>query len=75
MSANTIEREAMRQRQLLRALWQRGDDSALTPWLSEAGARAAQGLDAYRGNAAAIAERALASVFPTVQQLLGEESF
>jgi hypothetical protein len=30
MSANAIEREALRQRQLLRALWQRGDDSALT---------------------------------------------
>ena len=44
-------------------------------WLRESGGRAGQGLAAYRGNAAAIAERALAAAFPTVQQLLGEESF
>jgi len=75
MSAIALQREALRQQQLLRALWRRGDDSALALWLREAGARAGHGLDAYRGNAAAIAERALASVYPTVQQLIGNESF
>ena len=75
MSTAASQREALRQQQLLRALWRCGDDSALAVWLREAGARAGQGLDAYRGNAAAIAERALASAFPTVQQLIGDESF
>ena len=75
MSAVASQREALRQQQLLRALWRGGDDNALAPWLREAGERMGQGLDAYRGNAAAIAERALASAFPTVQQLVGDESF
>ena len=75
MSTMALQREALRQQQLLRALWRRGDDNALALWLREAGTRAGQGLDAYRGNAAAIAERALASAFPTVQQLIGDESF
>lgn len=74
MSAATA-REASRQQQLLRALWRRGDDSRLAPWLRDGGERAQQGLEAYRGNAAAIAERALASAYPTVQQLIGEPSF
>jgi len=73
--APASQREALRQQQLLRALWRRGDDHALAPWLREAGERAGQGLDAYRGSAAAIAERVLASAFPTVQQLVGDESF
>jgi hypothetical protein len=47
----------------------------LNGWLRESGERAQQGLAAYRGNAALIAERALAAAFPTVQQLLGAESF
>ena len=53
-------------------MWRRGPDASLALWLREPAARAAQGLDAYRGNAAAIAERALAAAFPTVQQLMGE---
>jgi hypothetical protein len=68
-------RELLRQQQLLRALWRRGSDSQLVPWLQEHGERAAHGLAAYRGNAAAIAERALAAAYPTVQQLLGDQSF
>jgi hypothetical protein len=73
--AQGAQRELVRQRQLLRTLWRRGADSSLALWLREPGARAGQGLDAYRGNAAAIAERALAAAFPTVQQLVGEPSF
>ena len=69
------QREALRQQQLLRALWRRGTDASLTGWLRDSGARAEQGLDAYRGNAHAIAERALAAAFPTVQQLVGDDSF
>jgi hypothetical protein len=69
------QREALRQQQLLRTLWRRSADSNLTGWLRESGARAGQGIAAYRGNAAAIAERALAAAYPTVQQLLGDESF
>ena len=48
---------------------------SLNLWLRESGERAGHALAAYRGNASAIAERALASAFPTVQQLLGDESF
>src|SRR5204862_198351 len=51
-------RERLRQQQLLRALWRRGSDAPLALWLRETGERAAQGLAAYRGNAAALAERA-----------------
>jgi putative DNA-binding protein len=75
MSAAALQREALRQQQLLHTLWRHGDDQALAPWLRESGERAGQGLDAYRGNASAIAERALASAFPTVQQLIGAEAF
>jgi len=74
-AADAAQRERLRQQQLLRALWQRAGDGSLVGWLREPPARAAQGLSAYRGNAAAIAERALSAAFPTVQQLIGEESF
>lgn len=56
--------EAERQQQLLRALWSR-EDHGLAP----------AGLQAYRANAGAAAERALAAACPTVQQLLGDEAF
>jgi hypothetical protein len=68
-------RELARQQQMLRTLWRRAPDASLALWLRESGARAEQGLDAYRGNATAIAERTLAAAFPTVQQLMGEQSF
>lgn len=74
MSADP-RRELARQQQLLRALWRRDADAALLGWVHESGARAQHGLDAYRGNAGAIAERALATAFPTVRQLVGDESF
>lgn len=70
------QREALRQRLLLRTLWRDTPPDALGGWLRPAheGAAAA-GLAAYRGNAAAIAERALGSAFPTVAALVGGESF
>lgn len=68
-------READRQRQLLCALWRREADAALMPWLHGDAARGQQGLAAYRGNASAIAERALAAAYPTLRQLIGDASF
>lgn len=66
--------EAQRQQALLAALWQ-GADAALLPLLQHGGARAAQGLAAYRANAGALAERALGAVFATVQAMLGADDF
>ncbi len=68
------EREHARQQALLQALWRRAPEAALAPWLRP-GALQQRGLQAYRANAGANAERALAAVFPTVQALVGEESF
>jgi Putative DNA-binding domain len=64
--------EAARQRDLLAAL------AAGAPplvALRESGERAARGLEAYRANAEAIAERALAASFATVQAMVGEHDF
>ena len=63
--------ERQRQRDLLRALMSGG---AITG-LREQGARAARGLEAYRANAEASAERALAAAFATVQALVGADDF
>jgi hypothetical protein len=65
--------ELLRQQGLLAAL-ERGDD-AIALSLRETGERAARGLDAYRANAEAIAERALAGAFATVQALVGVADF
>jgi Putative DNA-binding domain len=73
--ARAMHRELLRQQQLLRTLWRRGVDASLTPWLRESAERAGHGIDAYRGNAMALAERALGAAFPTVQQLIGAPSF
>ena len=66
--------EAQRQQALLAALWAPADGAALS-MLHETGARAAQGLSAYKANAEALAERALAAVFATVQAMVGELDF
>ncbi len=71
MSAAT---EAQRQQALLAALWQPAD-AAPPPELRQTGDRAARGLAAYRANAGALAERALAAVFTTVQAMLGAADF
>ncbi len=66
--------EALRQQMLMRALWR--DDAALQGWVrAPARGSAAQGVAAYRGNAGALAERALGSAFPTIAALIGAESF
>lgn len=66
--------DALRQQVLLAAIFARDPDPRLPP-LHEAGARAAQGLAAYRGNAAAIAARALEAAFPTLAAMIGAEDF
>ena len=70
-------REAQRQQLLLRALL--GDDppEVLARWLRESTTAAGldRGLAAYRSNAGAHAERALAAAYPTLVQLLGHEAF
>ncbi|MFO1220461.1 MAG: DNA-binding domain-containing protein [Burkholderiaceae bacterium] len=73
--AQTWQREAERQQQLLRALWRREPDDRLAPWTQGEPPTVQQGLAAYRGNAAVIAARALAAAYPTLQQLLGDASF
>jgi hypothetical protein len=66
--------EAERQRSLLAAV---AGVSACdpVPSLRERGQRAARGLAAYRANAGAIAERALAAALPTVRALVGDADF
>ena len=62
--------EALRQRGLLHAL-----NGAVIDGLREHGERAARGLEAYRANAEAIAERALATAFTTVKAMVGADDF
>ena len=69
------QKEALRQRLLLRALWADAGPEALAGWLRETPPRRERALQAYRANAGALAERALAAAFPTVAQLVGEDSF
>lgn len=70
----SAEREALRQQMLLRALLGDARPAVVAGWMRD-GARFERGFEAYRANAGALAERALAAAYPTLQQLLGEESF
>lgn len=67
--------EAQRQQALMAAILQRDDGAALQGWVLERPAGVRRGLQAYQANAGASAERVLAAAFPTVQALVGEESF
>lgn len=70
------QREALRQQQLLRVLWRDADSGVLQGQARALGAHALRdGVAAYRGNAGAVAERALAGAFPTLVELIGEDSF
>jgi Putative DNA-binding domain len=62
--------EAERQRRLLAALWR--EPETLRGLVR---GNAGPGLAAYRANAGAVAERALAVTFPTLAALVGEEAF
>ena len=70
----SVDREALRQQMLLRALWRDARPGVLAGWTRD-GERFARGLQAYQANAGALAERALAAAYPTLQQLVGEQSF
>lgn len=70
----TAIHEAQRQRDLITALEGSGP-TAVDMRLHEAGARAARGLEAYRANAEAIADRALGAVFTTVRTMVGIDDF
>ena len=72
--ASARDAEAHRQQALLAALATRGAAPAGLALQGDE-RRATQGLDAYRINAAAIAERALGAVFPTIAALIGADDF
>lgn len=70
------QRERDRQQALLQVLWRQQAGDALKGWTREVGSAGTErGLQAYRANAGASAERALAARYPTVQALIGEEGF
>ena len=72
-----LARELQRQQALLGALWRPGTEPAACPGLAGVGpsVSVARGLQAYRANAGAAAERALAASCPVVRQIVGEEAF
>ena len=72
---DAMQREALRQQLLLRTLLRDAGTTALGGWVRQGGGRRERAVAAYRANASASAERALASAYPTVQAMLGEDSF
>jgi hypothetical protein len=74
VSRDAFNAEAERQRRLIDGLLAPRADERSLP-VRETGARALRGLQAYRVNANASAERALGAAFPTVQMLIGQEDF
>jgi len=66
-----LQKEALRQQMLLRAVFGDARPGVVAGWLRDRPGRVTRGLQAYRANAAALAERVLAAAFPTVAQLLG----
>lgn len=72
--SDALATEARRQQALLAALAGRGPAGPNLALQGDA-RRAQQGLDAYRINAAAIAQRALGAAFPTIAALIGAEDF
>jgi hypothetical protein len=69
-----LQKEALRQQMLLRALWRDARPGVVAGWMRD-GERFERGLSAYRSNAGALAERALGAAYPTLLQLLSAESF
>lgn len=74
---NSTDKEARRQQMLLCTLLGDAGPGLQAGWLQQvpSGPRSERGLAAYRANAGALAERALAAAYPTLQQLISEESF
>lgn len=67
------------QQALLQAVLGAGDTAALTPYLPKDGAVRQRfwqrGLQAYRANGHALAERALAAAYPVLAELMSQENF
>ncbi len=76
---NRLEPPPQEQQALLQAVLGAGDDTALLDWLPDGSAAEKQlwqrGLQAYRANGQALAERALAGAYPVLAQLIGQENF
>ena len=72
-----LAHEAARQQALVAALWRTdaGAGHALHGWCRDGAVPVTRGLQAYRGNAAAHAVRALGTAYPTVQALIGADDF
>jgi Putative DNA-binding domain len=75
MTPQATDKEALRQQMFIRALWFDARAGVLGGWLRERDSRFEAGLAAYRAHAGATAERALAAAYPTLQELVGPESF
>lgn len=73
----STDKEGLRQQLLLASLLGDAGPDPLAGWLRQTlpGPRIERGLAAYRANAGAMAERALAAAYPTLQQLISEDSF
>jgi len=67
--------ELERQQALLHSLWSRDGGASLGDAVQEQGARLLRGWQAYQANGGMSAERSLAARYPTVQAMLGDESF
>jgi hypothetical protein len=67
--------EAERQQRLIAALLAPAADAGALTAQADTAARVLRGLQAYRANADASAERALATAFETVRRLIGEDDF
>lgn len=68
-------REALRQQLLLRVLWRDVDSGVLQGQARPVGTHGLKaGVAAYRGNAGAVAARALAATFPTLAELVGDDT-
>jgi hypothetical protein len=69
-----LQKEALRQQMLVRALLGDARPGVVGGWLRERPDRLLRGLQAYRANAGVLAEKVLASAFPTVVLLIGPDA-
>jgi Putative DNA-binding domain len=74
VDTTALNKEALRQQMLLRALFGDARPGVAAGWMRDGPDRFARGLQAYRANAGALAERALTAAFPTLAMLLGNEA-
>jgi hypothetical protein len=74
LSPADLQKEALRQQMLVRALLGDARPGVVGGWLRERPDRLLRGLQAYRANAGALAEKVLAAAFPTVALLIGPDA-